>query len=51
MEKKQSQFAKGALGHSLTSDLVAIVHFMLEYPAVSSWEACLLWLCWFLGQF
>lgn len=36
MEKKQCLFAKGALGHSLTLDLVAIVHFRLENPADSS---------------
>lgn len=38
MEKKQYLFVKGRLGHSLTLDLVAVVHFMLENPADSPWE-------------
>lgn len=38
MEKKQHLFAKGGLGQTLTLDLVAVVHLMLENSAESSWE-------------
>lgn len=38
MEKKQHLFAKGGLGQTLTLDLVAVVHLVLENSAESSWE-------------